>query len=96
MRDKLFKIRVQLYYTNSKSYNAGCEDVFVVAANRIEGERIIYEYFLDYYQKNNIQKRIAGFISGQEVDGFIQVVEKPLTRKVYIEKVFKTRPLHST
>jgi len=95
MKDKLFEIRLQIHYTNSRSYNAGCETIFVVAPDQQEGERITDVYFKDYYKKNNIEKRIAHVVFCKEVDGLIQEPEKPLTRKVYTEKVFKTRLFQS-
>lgn len=86
---------MQIHYTNSASYNAGCETVLLVANDQQEATRITNAYFEDYYKKKNIKKRVSHVVFCEEVDGFIQEPEKPLTRKVYTEKIFKPRLLKS-
>lgn len=86
MIDKLFHLRAQIYYTNSKSYNAGCEDVYLVAKDIDDAGRIATLHFRDYYKKRQEHKRAAHVVFCNEMVGFIQEPPIPLKRNVIFEK----------
>lgn len=86
MTDKLYHIRIQIYYTNSHSYNAGCEDGYVVAKSEDEAYKIGKEHFQNYFDKNNIKKKPVNLVFCTEMPNYIQEIKKPLTRNILFEK----------
>jgi hypothetical protein len=59
--EKLFKLRLEMHWTNSHSYVGGCPDVFVMAQNVEEAKKKVYANYKE------VNKRVAGVIMEEEV-----------------------------
>jgi len=62
---KLFKIRVNLHYTNSKSFVAGYPDIYVAAENEEQARKKAYSY----KEGNNTKVDSIRFV--EEITNFI-------------------------
>lgn len=81
MIEKLFDIRLQLHYTNSKSYIAGCEDVFVVGTDAEDAFKRAKANFVT--RPNTV---VAHSVFIKEITNFIPDKGAALQRNVLIEK----------
>jgi hypothetical protein len=86
MLEKLFHIRLQIHYTNSKSYNAGCEDAYVVAENEDMAFENSERYFNWKFKETCANKRVASLVFCSELKKFIPAIGEQLTREVIFEK----------
>ena len=89
MVEKLFKIRVQMHYTNSHSYIAECIDAYVVAENKESAHRQATIYFNNKCRENKEHKTTGSIVFCEELKNFIPTLGESSTRKV----LFETFPL---